>query len=191
MAGSLLQSQESQVLCVVAGWHLAHFETHLMGPRNYPTFPHSWHLPTASTDTTGVFARDWGRGAAHADEAIKTVGARDSCSSWSQERHRRSQCLVQWGPAGTKTPSVPPTQEAWDALRGTPASYTEPSETEGNAHTPQFRVLNSSGNQVLRNWMGSKNIHDLRSTAGKFLDNKHHVPKILRSSHNQLAMEIN
>lgn len=85
MAGSLLQRQESQVLCVVAGWHLAHFETHLMGPRNYPTFPHSWHLPTVSTDTTGVFARDWGRGAAHADEAIKTVGARDN----AQADHRR------------------------------------------------------------------------------------------------------
>lgn len=135
MAGSLLQRQESQVLCVVAGWHLAHFETHLIGPRNYPTFPHSWHLPTASTDTTGVSARDWGRGAAHADEAIKTVGARDS----AQADHRRHTGEAsawysgdQRGPAGTKTQSVPPTQEARDALRGTPASYTEPSETEGN-----------------------------------------------------------
>lgn len=135
VAGSLLQRQESQVLCVVAGWHLAHFETHLMRPRNYPTFPHSWHLPTASTDTTGVSASDWGRGAAHTDETIKIVGARDSAHSGSsQERHRRSQRLVQWGPAGTKTQSVPPTQEAWDALSGTLASYIEPSETEGNAH---------------------------------------------------------
>lgn len=82
------------------------------------------------------------------------MGARDS----AQADHRRHTGEAsawysgdQRGPAGTKTQSVPPTQEARDALRGTPASYTEPSETEGNAHAPQFRVLNSSGNQVLRN----------------------------------------
>lgn len=188
MAGSLLQRQESQVLCVVAGWHLANFETHLMGPWNYPTFPHSWHLPTASTDTTGVSARDWGRGAAHADEAIKTVGARDN----AQADHRRdtgeasawysgdqdSECASHSGSMGCSP--WHPSFLHW-AFR----------DRRQCSHTPQFRVLNSCGNQVLWNWMGSKNIHDLRSTAGKFLDNKHHVPKMLRSSRNQLTMEIN